>query len=412
MRIGVVTTSYPRAHDDAAGCFVASHVDWLRRRGHEVEVICAADARPHQPWQPGVSVSPVPASPGLFYAGGAPDALARTPAALWGAARFAAALSARVARRAHRWELCVAHWLVPSAVAAALAPSRARLLAIAHSGDVHLAHRLGLMSPLALLLATRRARLVFVNHALRARFLAGARPGPVHRYLERASMVSPMGVDVARFRALKSATAVPGQPPTVLFLVRLVPIKGAAVLALAARFLPADTRVIIAGDGPERPALERAVAAATSGIGGQPGSHARIELAGEVRGGERDRLLAAADVLVVPSVPVEAGRSEGAPVTVLEAMAAGVPVVASCTGGLAALPGTAVTLVRPGDPAELAAAIIRCAAAGPYRQRQVATARRLVESLDWERVGSALMAAATSRHVHEILHESTSPCCE
>jgi hypothetical protein len=41
MRIGVVTTSYPRDPDDWAGGFVAEHVRWLRAAGHEVEVLAA-----------------------------------------------------------------------------------------------------------------------------------------------------------------------------------------------------------------------------------------------------------------------------------------------------------------------------------------------------------------------------------
>ncbi|HEY5934572.1 MAG TPA: hypothetical protein VIU61_08055, partial [Kofleriaceae bacterium] len=71
MRIGVVTTSYPRWPGDAAGNFVEGHVRALQRLGHEVEVIAAGDASEN-------GVMRVPAR-GLFYRGGAPDALERAP---------------------------------------------------------------------------------------------------------------------------------------------------------------------------------------------------------------------------------------------------------------------------------------------------------------------------------------------
>nr|MBA3502538.1 hypothetical protein [Deltaproteobacteria bacterium] len=46
MRIGVVTTSYPRWPGDPAGSFVEGHVRALQRLGHQVEVIAAGDDAP------------------------------------------------------------------------------------------------------------------------------------------------------------------------------------------------------------------------------------------------------------------------------------------------------------------------------------------------------------------------------
>src|SRR5690606_34176959 len=70
VKLGVVTTSYPRTPDDPAGNFVEAHVHALRRLGHEVEVIAA-----------GAGTTPgtrrVPSA--LFYRGGAPDRLERHP---------------------------------------------------------------------------------------------------------------------------------------------------------------------------------------------------------------------------------------------------------------------------------------------------------------------------------------------
>src|SRR5204863_4049081 len=97
------------------------------------------------------------ASP-LFYGAGAPDELERSGR---GAVSFTARLALAVARRAHRWDRIVAHWLAPSALAAL--PARAPLLAIAHGGDVHTLRRTHLLAPALYALRARDARLAFVS---------------------------------------------------------------------------------------------------------------------------------------------------------------------------------------------------------------------------------------------------------
>lgn len=419
MRIGVVTTSYPRWLDDPAGSFVAGHVDWLLRAGHAVDVVCAGAGHTH--WQPGARIHPVNAPPGLFYAGGAPERLAGgRGAALADAARFSTALAATVARLARRWDLAFAHWLVPAAAALAGLAPRLPVVAIAHSGDVHLVRRLGLATPLGALLARPGMRLAFVSEHVRDRFLTAVRSGPLRRRLERAALVTPMGIDLARFRAAAAhgrlaAAARPNDPRTVLFLGRLVPVKGAHILLEAAARLPPPAsgndpvrrpvRLIVAGDGPCRDALETQAAPlrTASPARSQPplqsdhSSEMIIEFPGEVRGLARDRLLARADLLVLPSIPVEGRRTEGLPVTVLEAMAAGVPVIASRTGGLAELPASTATFVPAGDPVALARAVAQCLDDPTLRDRQTRAAAAWVEQHDWSRVGPRLWAHAPCR---------------
>src|SRR5690606_36739586 len=140
----------------------------------------------------------------------------------------------------------------------------------------------------------------------------------------------------------------PGSRCRLLFLGRLVPIKGVDVLLRAVASLDSSFELIVAGEGPAR--------AAMATLAGELGLGDRARLVGEVRGPLKDGLLATADVLVLTSLELPGGRAEGMPVVVLEAIAAGYPAVVSRSGGIKELPES-VPKVEPGDPAALAAAL-------------------------------------------------------
>ena len=102
-------------------------------------------------------------------------------------------------------------------------------------------------------------------------------------------------------------------------------------------------RLVIAGEGPQREALEQQVA--------ELGLQETVRLLGNCS--DVAELLAECDVFVLSSI------AEGMPVTVMEAMAAGLPVVATEVGGVASVvvDGVTGTLVSPGKPHALAAAL-------------------------------------------------------
>ena len=132
--------------------------------------------------------------------------------------------------------------------------------------------------------------------------------------------------------AIEPVAAVPpaADGPAVLAVGARVAHKGHDVLAEAARLLP-EVDIGVAGEGPLRP----------------PG----LRLLGQRE--DIPALLAAARVFAMPS------RSEGQGLAALEALSAGVPVVASAVGGLVEVVGDHGILVEPGDPVALARGIAR-----------------------------------------------------
>jgi colanic acid/amylovoran biosynthesis glycosyltransferase len=103
--------------------------------------------------------------------------------------------------------------------------------------------------------------------------------------------------------------------------------------------------------------------------------------------------LAAADVLAAPSVPTRGGKREGIPVVLMEAMAAGLPVVASRLSGIPELvtDGISGLLVTPGDAAALADALARLAGDPDLRGRLGAAGRETVmREFDVDRNAAAL----------------------
>ena len=109
-----------------------------------------------------------------------------------------------------------------------------------------------------------------------------------------------------------------------------------------------------------------------------------------------------ADVLAAPSVPTRGGKREGIPVVLMEAMATGLPVVASRLSGIPELvtDGVDGLLVPPGDDAALADALARLAADPSLRARLGAAGRETVlRDFDVDR-NAALLAARIREHLH------------
>jgi glycosyltransferase involved in cell wall biosynthesis len=149
----------------------------------------------------------------------------------------------------------------------------------------------------------------------------------------------------------------------------LKPVKGIDVLIRAAGPVlssRADSRLALVGEGPDRAALQ--ALARERGVGG------RVVFAG-LRD-DVDVLLRAADALVLPS------RSESLPTVVIEAMATGLPVVATRVGGVPELvePERSALVVPPDDEGALRTALERVVESAPLRRALGARGREVAET--------------------------------
>jgi glycosyltransferase involved in cell wall biosynthesis len=153
--------------------------------------------------------------------------------------------------------------------------------------------------------------------------------------------------------------------PLVVTPARLNEQKGHPVLFEAIRQVP-DALFLLAGDGPEREPLEA--------LAEQLGITDRVRFLG--RREDVPQLLAACDVFALPSL------YEGSSLAVLEAMAAGIPIVSSAIGGTDELidDGESGLLVPPGDSEALAAALRRALGNSDLRERMVTKARERVDA--------------------------------
>jgi glycosyltransferase involved in cell wall biosynthesis len=250
----------------------------------------------------------------------------------------AEALAVRRAARTFRPDVVHAFWIVPQGLVAVAAAHGIPLVLTTLGGDIY-ALRGRLWDPVHRLVLHRAAAVTTMNREMQARLLQlGAPPDRTH--------VLVPGADV---RAIAAAgNGVGSVRGRVLVAGRLVEKKGVHVLLEAVRELRTDSWSLdVVGDGPWRDRLEASAA-------GLP-----VRFLGQLSRQEVGRALHEAEVVVVPSVPAASGDQDGAPVVLLEAMAAGRAIVASRLPGIDEVveDGGSGRLVPPGDAVELARAI-------------------------------------------------------
>lgn len=348
MRIAVVPSRYPTPRTPAAGVFVREQVRALSAR-HDVAVVypfaVGREELASGLWRHRVHDSADAGVPLIRPRVSLVPQIAHAEEAFL--ARWAAALDRgldQLERTRWRPDVLHAHVSCPAGAAA-----------------VAVARRRGL--PLVLTEHTLTARAA--TTPVRSRAIAAALAG-----VDAVVAVSPfLGADIERFaeeqgvalrRPVRAVGDVvdaarffpgPGSPHEGLALLgvgNLLPVKGQrfAIEALPhlAELLPGSVTLTLVGSGPERPALEER--AAVLGVG------ERVRFVGALHGDDLVAAYRSADIVVVPSLV------ETFSVVALEALACGVPVVATrCGGPEWFVDESCGALVDPGCPEALATGI-------------------------------------------------------
>lgn len=361
MKVLHLAKFYPPDHGGME-TVVATLVDGLSGKGWDVDVLCT-----HRQWR---TLTEIRSHDSVVVRAGQIGTLLSTP--------VSPALIRHAIARVTGADLVHVHLPNPmAALALLLAPRPRRLLLHWHSDVVTQQIARSLVAPLERWLL-RRADLIV---ATSQRYLDCSKQ--LAPFRDKAVVV-PLGIgdnppaDADRARAWRERF---GIGRIVLAVGRMTGYKGFDVLIDAARELPEGIIVVIVGGGPLLESHRRRATAATQG--------AKVWLTGPVSNLDRDALLAIADVFCLPST----SRAEAFGIALLEAMAAGKPVVASD------IPGSAVGWVNesgvgvpPRDAKALAEALrrvlqddalaIRMGQDGRKRYLKLFTADAMIDQFD------------------------------
>lgn len=283
--------------------------------------------------------------------------------------------------RRRRYDLLQAHWVVPNGLVSSLLAHRLPLAIGLHGSDVFLAERPGV-------------RRLVAGALRRTSVVTGCSPELVERVCALGfdaayARVIPYGVDSEAFSPAPERRAVwrrrlgmPDDAPMILTVGRMATKKGFHVLI---ECLPellerhGEVHVVLAGDG-DRLAELRAATAAWAG---------RVHFPGQVLREPLPDLYRSADIFVLPAVHDPQGNVDGLPNVILEAMASGLPVVASRISGipLAITHGQEGLLVPEQDPTALRRALERLLKDPAAARRMGEQGRRRAASkLSWDAV--------------------------
>ncbi|HKY32793.1 MAG TPA: glycosyltransferase family 4 protein [Candidatus Polarisedimenticolia bacterium] len=383
MRIAYLVSLFPKLSET----FILRELLALADRGHELTILSLKSEREpvvHEQARPLLGSAIYPrygrpmAAAALHFAWRRPGALAGVVMRIAAAHRShprllftslalipIALLFAR-RLRGERVEHLHAHWATHPATTAWIIH---RMTGIPYSVTGH-AHDLFLPNPMLPLKLRESSFFATISEFNRAILIQ--RCGPAA--LEKLRLVR-CGLPIGEFPLRPAAARGPGDGEvTVLSVGRMVDYKGFDVLLRACSWLRAEgraVRCVLAGDGPERSAL-RELASKLQVPAEFPGPLAQDGVAA---------LMRQADLFVLACVRGRDGQQDGIPIVLMEAMAAGVPVVSTKLSGIPELVIDRRTglLAAPGDDEHLARAMGRLLDDPPLAASLAAAARAHVE---------------------------------
>lgn len=365
------TTTFPQHADDHWGPFVLQLCEAIARQDVGVEVL-AANTPDAEPFEAGCDVRRFD-----YFFGDRFQTLMTPPGLIpnmkhrpWRIVQlpfFYRALANNIRDRSQDADLVHAHWLIPTGFAA-VRNTDVPVLATVWGAEYHV-NPDGLLGRLVHHTQERADHLVAVSDYLRERGIEVFDCDP-----DRISVI-PNAVDTGMFRSdvdsdIRAAYDIPANDVLVTTVRRLVEEKRVDDLIAAAATVVEDREdvtVLIVGDGPERPALERQAR--------EEGVEDNIVFTGALPHDDIPAVMAASDVFVLST------EQEGMATALLEAMAGGaVPIATAGTGNdEVVVDGESGLLYETGDTDALAEGIMRLVTRPDTRRRMADAARHRAE---------------------------------
>jgi glycosyltransferase involved in cell wall biosynthesis len=365
LKICTLTHTYPRFPNDINAPFVEQLMEHIARLGNEVSVLTAYDPEwNRQPEDHTVDLRTYryiwPESLHILGYSRTIEGNVRFRKRVMALSPFLFFFAWRAFLklvREKKPDVLHAHWILPNGFIAGLV-ARATgipLLIQLHGSDVFTAEKNSLFRRMARFAAESAAYITTPSPDLAERLGAlgvdttkiGLVPNTVEA--DFASEVTPE--DVTR---LKEKLGIPDGCPVILAMGRMVHVKGFSYLIEAFARIAEDhpqARLVLAGGGVLFEEIRGKI--------GRLNLENRVSLPGAVLRGEVPLYFKMADLFVVPSIRHESGAVDGLPVVIPEAMAAGLPIIASKVGGIPVLVrnGCNGILVPERDTASLAEAM-------------------------------------------------------
>ena len=268
-----------------------------------------------------------------------------------------------------RFDIVHAHWIIPQGIVQSF--FKKPYIVTGHGGDISSMNS-GILRKLKERCLSN-AKMITVVSKYKQQELERLYPGYQNEIIS-------MGVDTTLFE--KKTNYVQnyfGQnnKNVILYVGRLAEIKGIYYLIKAMSYVK-DAILIIVGEGPERQKLEYLAKE----------SQNEIYFWGSKTHKELKKIYASADVFVVPSITDDRGAQEGLPTVIMEAMASGLPVVASNTGGIPQLIKDEISglLCEEKNVEQLANSINKLLSDERLRQRIIDMAYEAIKEYDYKTI--------------------------
>lgn len=356
IRIILLSSSYPSVKEEVSRDFMTDFADSLMRRNIRVFVIC-----PHKPGLPfgelskNISIIRFPywftlSGQRLGEKGGIIASLAKSPIISLQIIPFIICQFIVVLKtiRREQIDLIHSHWIIPQGFVGAMVRLCTRIPHVTsiHGTDIHFIHKFSMIYPLTKILDHYTNAITF-NSRYTCRLFREIVP------IKKKHRIIPMGIYADDYTHNTEINV--SSKKRVLFIGRLIELKGISYLIQAIKIIDSyDSNIglSIVGDGPIKSELEK--------LAKDLNISSKVNFYGYINRESLYSVYKSADVFVLPTITIY-GQTEGLGVVLLEAMASGVPVIGSNTGGITDIieDGVNGLLVPEGDPQALADAIIR-----------------------------------------------------